>query len=132
LSHGSPEILVRQTISRPPVYRISLIQFGLCALIALLFLLRSPDAAWSALVGGLICAIPNAYFIYKAFLHTGARQAHAVLISMYQGGMWKMILTGVGFATAFQLVQPLDVFALFTAFIVVQSTNFFVSKIANV
>jgi len=98
---------------------------------ALLFLLRGQDAGISALAGGLICAIPNAYFVYKAFLHTGARQADAVLISFYQGGMWKMILTGVGFATAFKLIQPLDVFALFFTFVVVQCTNFFVSKIAN-
>ena len=122
---------MRQTISRPPVYRISLVQLGLSALMALLFLLRGQDAAISALAGGLICAIPNAYFVYKAFLHTGARQADAVLISFYQGGMWKMILTGVGFATAFKLIQPLDVFALFFTFVVVQCTNFFVSKIAN-
>ena len=122
---------MRQTILRPPVYRISLVQLGLSALMALLFLLRGQDAAISALAGGLICAIPNAYFIYKAFLHTGARQADAVLIAFYQGGMWKMILTGVGFVAAFELIQPLDVFALFFTFVMVQGTNFFVSKIAN-
>ncbi len=122
---------MRQTILRPPVYRISLVQFGLTLLISLLFLLRGQDAAISALTGGLICAIPNAYFIYKAFLHTGARQAHKVLQSMYQGGSWKMILTGVGFAAAFKLIVPLDVLALFCTFVLVQSTNFFVSKIVN-
>ncbi len=98
---------------------------------SLLFLLRSQDAAISALAGGLICAVPNAYFIYKAFLHTGARQTDAVLMSFYQGGMWKMILTGVGFVAAFELIQSLDVFALFLTFVVVQSINFFVAKIAN-
>jgi len=123
--------MLRQTILRPPVYRISLVQLGLSVLIALLFLLRSKDAAISALAGGLICTIPNAYFIYKAFLHTGAQQTHAVLQSFYQGGSWKMILTGVGFAVAFKLIQPLDVLALFSTFVLVQCTNFFVSKIAN-
>ena len=122
---------MRQTILRPPVYRISLVQLALSALMALLFLLRGQDAAISALAGGLICAIPNAYFVYKAFLHSGARQTQAVLMSFYQGGMWKMILTGIGFAAAFKLILPLDVFALFVTFVVVQSTNFFVSKIAN-
>ncbi len=124
-------VKLRQTISRPPVYRISLIQLGLSVLIALLFLLRSQDAAISALAGGLICAIPNAYFIYKAFLHTGASQTENVLRSFYQGGSWKMILTGVGFAAAFKLILPLDVLALFSSFVLVQSTNFFVSKIVN-
>ncbi len=120
-----------QTILRPPVYRISVLQLCLTIVMSLLFLLRSQDASISALAGGLICAVPNAYFIYKTFLHTGARQADAVLIAFYQGGMWKMILTGVGFVAAFELIQSLDVFALFLSFVVVQSVNFFVSKIAN-
>ena len=42
-----------------------------------------------------------------------------------------MLLTAVGFAAAFKLIQPVDLLALFASFIVVQSTNFFVSKIAN-
>jgi len=122
---------VSNSIKRPPVHRITLVQLGLSALLALLFLLRSPDAAISALAGGLICAIPNAYFIYKAFLHSGARQVTHVLQSFYQGGTWKMLLTAVGFAAAFKLIQPVDLLALFASFVVVQSTNFFVSKIAN-
>lgn len=98
---------------------------------ALLFLFRGPDAAVSALIGGLISAIPNAYFIYKTFLFSGARQTTQVLKSFYQGGTWKMVLTATGFAAAFKLIHPIDLMALFGAFIVVQSTNFFASKIAN-
>ncbi|NVK36329.1 MAG: ATP synthase subunit I [Gammaproteobacteria bacterium] len=123
---------MRQTISRPPVYRISLVQFALTFTCALLFLLRSQDAAISALAGGLICAIPNAYFIHKAFMYTGARQVENVLQSFYQGGTWKMLLTAVGFAAAFKLIQPLDFFALFITFCAVQCVNIFVSKIAKI
>lgn len=122
---------MRQTILRPPVYRISLVQLGLTFTVAALFLMRSPDAAMSALAGGFIYTLPNAYFIYKAFLHTGARQVHRVLQSFYQGGTWKMVLIAMGFALAFTLIKPLDVLALFTGFVVVQCSNIFVSKIAN-
>lgn len=119
------------TIKRPPVFRITLIQLGLSGLISVLFLLRSQDAAISALAGGLICAIPNAYFIHKAFKYSGAQQVSYVLRSFYQGGTWKMVLTAIGFAAAYKLIHPLDFLALFSAFVSVQAVNFFASKIAN-
>ena len=104
---------------------------GVTCLAALGFLIKSPDAAISALSGGLICAIPNAYFIYKAFKYTGAQQVSHVLLSFYQGGSWKMVLTAIGFAAAFKLIHPLDFLALFSTFVVVQAVNVFASKIAN-
>lgn len=119
------------TIKRPPVFRITLIQLGLSGLISVLFLLRGQDAAISALAGGLICAIPNAYFIHKAFKYSGAQQVSYVLRSFYQGGTWKMVLTAIGFAAAYKLIHPLDFLALFSAFVSVQAVNFFASKIAN-
>jgi len=120
-----------QTIQRPPVHRITLVQLGVCAILALLFLLRSPEAGISALAGGLISAIPNAYFIYKAFMYSGARQVDHVLRSFYRGGAWKMVLTAIGFAAAFKLIHQPDLLALFSTFVVVQSVSFFASKIAN-
>jgi ATP synthase protein I len=124
-------VSVSQTIKRPPVFRITLIQLGLSGFISLLFLLRSPDAAFSALAGGLICSIPNAYFIHKAFKYSGAQQVNYVLRSFYQGGSWKMVLTAIGFAAAFKLIHPLDFLALFSTFIAVQVTNVFAARIAN-
>lgn len=120
-----------QTIQRPPVHRIVLVQLGLCAIMALLFLLRSPEAGLSALAGGLISAIPNAYFIYKAFLYSGARQVDHMLRAFYQGGAWKMVLTAIGFAAAFKTIHQLDLFALFGTFVLVQGVSFFASKIAK-
>ena len=120
-----------QTIQRPPVFRITLFQLGLSGLIALLFLLKSQNAAVSALAGGMICTVPNAYFIYKAFKYSGARQIDYVLRSLYQGGTWKIVLTAIGFAAAFKLINPVDFMALFSAFIAVQATSVFASRIAN-
>lgn len=97
----------------------------------MLFLLRSQEAALSAFIGGMICAIPNAYFIHKAFKYMGAQQVSHVLRSFYQGGTWKMVLTAIGFAAAYKLIHPLDFLALFSSFIVVQTVNVFASKIAN-
>ena len=119
------------SIKRPPVFRITLIQLGLSGLIALLFMLKSQEAAISALAGGMICAVPNAYFIHKAFKYSGARQIDNVLRSLYQGGTWKIVLTAIGFAAAFKLINPVDFIALFSTFITVQATNVFASRIAN-
>ncbi|MGR6871937.1 ATP synthase subunit I [Pseudomonas sp. HK3] len=120
-----------QTIKRPPVYRITLFQLGLSGVIALLFMLKSQEAAISALAGGLICAVPNAYFIHKAFKYSGAQQMGYVLRSFYQGGTWKIVLTAIGFVAAFKLIHPIDFLALFSAFIAVQVANVFASRIAN-
>jgi ATP synthase protein I len=122
---------VSQTIKRPPVYRIIQMQLGMSGLMALVFFLRSPEAAISALVGGLICAIPNAYFIYKVFKYSGAQQVGHVLRSFYQGVTWKLVLTAIGFAAAFTLINSLDFLALFSTFIVVQVTNVLASIIVN-
>ena len=70
-------------------------------------------------------------FIFKAFRYSGARQLDNVLRAFYQGGMWKMVLTAIGFAAAFNLIRPLDLLALFSGFIAVQAVSFFASKIAN-
>ena len=107
------------------------IQLGLTLIIATGFLLKGTEAALSSLAGGLICAVPNAYFMYKAFRYTGARQINQVLKSFYQGGTWKLLLTAVGFGLAFKFIEPLDFFALFGTFVAVQCVQFFASKIAN-
>jgi ATP synthase protein I len=122
---------VSQTIKRPPVHRIIQMQLGMSGLMGLVFFLRSPEAAISALVGGLICAIPNAYFIYKVFKYSGAQQVGHVLRSFYQGVTWKLVLTAIGFAAAFTLINSLDFLALFSTFIVVQVTNVLASIIVN-
>ncbi|WP_396588082.1 ATP synthase subunit I [Bermanella sp. R86510] len=119
------------TIKQPPVHRIILVQLSLSFAVALAFLFQDQNAAISALVGGLISTVPNAYFIYKAFMYRGARQISQALQSFYQGGAWKMVLTAIGFALAFKLLQPVNITALFTGFLLVQTSNVFNAKIAN-
>merc|ERR1712169_31213 len=79
----------------------------LTMLVALIALLHSPLAAKSALLGGLTCALPNAYFIWRAFRYSGARSAAHVVQSFYQGESWKFVLTALCFGVIFQRVEPL-------------------------
>lgn len=118
-------------IPRPPAYRIVIFQLCLTFAVALLALLHSPLAAKSALLGGLTCAVPNAYFIWKAFKYSGARSAVQVVQSFYQGEAWKFVLTALCFVVIFQRVEPLNVLALFAGFITVQLGHLASAKIAN-
>lgn len=101
-------------------------------IIAALAWLHSDVAAKSALLGGLTCALPNAYFIWRAFRYTGARAATQVVQSFYQGEAWKFVLTALCFGVIFQLVEPLNVLALFVSFMTVQLSHVIGSaRIAN-
>ena len=118
-------------IARPPAYRIVIFQLMLTVMVSLLALLHSPLAAKSALLGGLTCALPNAYFIWKAFKYRGARSAAQIVQSFYQGEAWKFVLTALCFGVIFQRVEPLNVLALFAGFITVQLGHVASAKIAN-
>lgn len=119
------------SVPRPPVHRIILLQLGLTLLAGAFAALHSSVAAWSALLGGIACAIPNAYFVWRAFRFRGARYAGKVAEALYQGEAWKFILTGLMFATIFSQDWPLNYPALFAGFVTVQLGHLFSAKIAN-
>jgi len=118
-------------IPRPPAYRIVILQLILTVLAALVAWLHSDVAAKSALLGGLTCALPNAYFVWRAFRYSGARSSVQIVQSFYQGESWKFVLPALSFAVIFQRVEPLNVLALFAAFITVQLGHLAAAKIAN-
>lgn len=115
------------SITRPPVYRVAAVQAGvlfpLCALVSLFNI----TAAYSALLGGLMCLIPNAYFASYAFRYMGARAARHIARAFYRGETGKFLLTIVGFALVFTLVKPLDLIALFLAYLAMLALQWFVA-----
>ena len=119
------------SVPRPPVYRIVLFQLILAAAAALLARIHSDVAAWSALLGGLTCALPNAYFIWRAFRFSGARMSVQVVQAIYRAEAWKFVLTALCFIVIFQRVETLNVLALFAGFITVQLGHVASAKIAN-
>ena len=119
------------SIPRPPVYRIVVFQLVLTVALALLAWIHSDVAARSAFLGGLTCAIPNAYFIWRAFRYSGARWSVQVVQTMYRAEAWKFVLTALCFIVIFQRVETLNVLALFAGFITVQLGHLASAKIAN-
>lgn len=111
-------------LKRPKVIRI----VGLQALATLLisagcFLLTEGVSAYSALLGGVVCFVPNLYFAWAAFRHQGAQAAKQVIRSFYKAEAVKFGLTVVLFALVFIAVRPLNPISFFLTYAVVQSVH---------
>lgn len=112
-------------LDRPQVARVIIAQLLICALLFFILQPMGMTMAWSALLGGLCCAIPNAYFVRQAFRYHGARSARLIMRSFYRGEAGKLMLTAVAFMLVFTLVKPLHPLALFSAYMLVQMVNWF-------
>ena len=107
------------TIKAPPIYLVFVIQFLLCVIAALVFLvLMDLVAAYSILLGGLISIVPNGYFAWKVFRFRGARNTPLIVKSFYAGETGKLVMTGVLFAFVFAGIRPLNELAVIVSFIV--------------
>lgn len=115
-----------QWLQRPPVHRVVVAQFLVCVLLALASLPLGFNVFLSSVSGGLCCALPNAYFVWRAFRFCGARQARRIVSSFYQGAAGKMLLTVASFVLVFSLVKPVAPLVLFGSFIAVQAISWFV------
>ena len=113
-------------ITRPPVHRITLAQLAALVPICLLLLVFDKVFAYSALSGGLIAIVPQAYFAALAFRWRGAQSAKAIARSSYAGEVGKFVLSVAGFAVVFATLRPIDglaVFAGYLAMLAIQITG---------
>ena len=112
-------------LQKPPVYRVVITQAIVTLLLSAGFLVSGDTAALSALLGGLICFVPNAYLTFRAFSLSGARAAKSIVKEFYRGEAGKFMMTCCGFALTFALVRPLNAVVLFSVFILVQAVHWF-------
>jgi ATP synthase protein I len=113
-------------IARPPVHRITLTQLALLVTACLVLALYNKVYAQSALAGGLVAILPQAWFAAMAFRRRGARSARAIAHSSYAGEIGKFLLSVAGFAVVFAMVRPIDglsVFAAYLAMLAIQITG---------
>jgi ATP synthase protein I len=73
--------------------------------------------ARSMLLGGAVYLLPQTWFAWQAFRFQGARSAFSMVRAFYRGEAGKYILTAALFAVVFATVRPLDVPAMFGAYI---------------
>jgi ATP synthase protein I len=103
-------------VNKPPVAKVFATELGVLLLMAALVTWQKPQLALSFLLGGVIQCVPNWYFARQVFKFSGAAAARSVTQSFYRGEVGKFLLTGIGFALAFTMVDDLSAPALFAGF----------------
>lgn len=78
-------------------------------------------AALSAVLGGLICVIPNAFMALRMIAGGAGHDPRRMLRASYVGAAGKLALTAALFAAVFVLVRPLAAGWLFGAFVLTQA-----------
>lgn len=105
---GEPErelasvFLIVATIKAPSISSIIGAQIGAVFLLALIgFGLSGTQTALSLGLGGLICFVANTVFTLKAFKYRGASATEQIVKEFVSGEVYKILLSGVGFALTF-------------------------------
>ena len=93
-------------------------------LAALFWWLVGRVAGYSALLGSLTCAIPNAFLATRIVLARRDPGARALIRAAYTGELGKLALTVLMFGIVFVAVRPLAPGVLFAGFIAAQLVTF--------
>jgi ATP synthase protein I len=93
-------------------------------LAAVLWGLYGHVAGYSALLGSLICVIPNAFLALRLVVPRRDPGAGALIRAAYIGELGKLALTVLMFSIVFVMVKPLSAAALFAGFIAAQLMTF--------
>ncbi len=105
--------------------KVLLAQLGLSVVLAMLFWgISGSVSGYSALLGGLICVIPNAFLALRLAVPRRDPGAGALVHAAYIGELGKIALTVLIFGMVFALVRPLAAGALFAGFIAAQLVTF--------
>lgn len=86
--------------------------------------LLGTKAGGSAMLGGLVSVVPNAYFAKKLFQHQRAQAARQIINSFYKGEALKIMLSIAMFALVFKFFKIVPV-VFFVVYIVVQMVFWF-------
>lgn len=87
--------------------------------------------AYSALAGGLIATVANAWFAVKVFRVKSIETAETLLATFYVGEIYRFIFTGAMFIMAFVLIKPISVIALLVTYFLIHMTPAVVNAFAK-
>ena len=100
-------------------------QVGVGAVLAVvLWRIYGDVAGYSALLGSLVCVVPNAFLALRLIAPRRDPGAQALLRAAWIGEIGKLALTVLIFTLVFTLVRPLSAAALFAGFIATQLVTF--------
>jgi ATP synthase protein I len=103
-------------------YSFVIAQLVVSLVFSALFLLYDWPAAYSALAGGLIATLANAWFTVKVFTVKRSNEPSVLLRAIYTGEIYKILLTGALFVVAFVLIRPVNAATLLATYFVVHMT----------
>lgn len=107
------------------ISKVLLAQLGLSVVLATLFWgVDGLVPAYSALLGGLACVVPNAFLALRLVVSRRDSGPGALLRAAYIGELGKLALTVTMFSIVFILVRPLAAWPLFAGFIAAQLVTF--------
>ena len=101
--------------------KLLVVQAGVGAVLAAAFCgVGGAVSGYSALLGGLITVVPNAFLALRLALPRRDPGAQALVRAAYLGEVGKLALTVLFFSLVFTMVRPLSAAALFAGFIATQ------------
>ncbi len=107
------------------VVRVLASQIGIGVVLAALFWgTYGRVAGYSALLGSLICVVPNAFLALRLAVPRRDPGARALIRAAYIGEAGKLALTVLMFGIVFVAVRPLAAAPLFAGFIAAQLVTF--------
>jgi ATP synthase protein I len=107
------------------------VQLGITATIAMICIgFYNWNTAKSAILGGLVNIIPNAYFANKLFKYQGARAARQIVNGFYKGEALKIVLSILLFTLVFVFIK-VNPIAFFLTYIVIVMTHWLSPWIIN-
>jgi ATP synthase protein I len=99
--------------------KVLAVQIGLGAALAAVFWgINGQVAGYSALLGALISAIPNAFLALRLAVPRSDAGARGLIRAAYVGELGKLALTVLLFGIVFVTVRPLAALPLFAGFVV--------------
>ncbi|PMR71163.1 ATP synthase subunit I [Halomonas heilongjiangensis] len=104
---------------RRPSFRRLLVVQGLVVLAMVLVagLASGSEALSSALAGGLVCLVPQLYFVWRLGSVRGGRQARRYVSNFYRAEAGKFGLTVALFVVVFITVPPSNPIFFFSAYV---------------
>jgi ATP synthase protein I len=116
------------TIPKPELLKATLCQLAVLLVLVVMISMTDKLMAVSALVGGLIQILPQAWFSWQAFKYAGASNVDKVVQSMYRGELGKVVMTATLFAILFTVDKQWNYLALFTTFLVMIPLQWFLTQ----
>jgi len=98
------------------IRRILLIQLMATIAISVSLLVFDQVYFWSALVGGLIANLTNAYFAWRVFAKSQESKPEKILATYYGAEVSKIILTVMLFTAAIVMIKPLSMITLISVY----------------